>query len=134
MVTLNAKQILSNLYGLMMEINYHRQDEDVITELNSNPDPQIEKHLLRIKQLTTRLKAEANKALFQRAFEQIKVLKQRGLEELKNLVKPQDQEKLIPLFRKFEELTEEDEAAILEDQELLHLLEILKERLDENPE
>lgn len=39
MATLNPKQILSNLYGLMMEINYHRLDEEVLAELQQKPDP-----------------------------------------------------------------------------------------------
>lgn len=134
MGTVNVQQVLSNLYGLMMEINLHRTDEDVLAELHANPDPQIEKHLLKIKQLNTKLKAQANKVRFEKAIEQIKILKQKGLDEIKKLIQPHEQAQLIPLFRKFEELTQEDEAAILEDQELLHLMEILKDRIDENPE
>jgi hypothetical protein len=134
MGTVNAKQVLSNLYGLMMEMNFHRADEDVLAELHTNPDTQIEKHLVKIKQLNEKLKAEANKVRFQKAIEQIRILKQKGLDEIKKLIQPQEQEQLMPLFRKFEELTKEDEEAILEDQELLHLIEILKDRIDENPE
>lgn len=37
---------------------------------------------------------------------------------------------LIPLFRKFENLTMEDENDILEDSELLLCIEKLKEKLD----
>lgn len=134
MGTVNAQKVLSNLYGLMMEINLHQSDEDILAELQANPDPQIEKHLLKIKQLNTKLKAQANKVRFEKAIEQIKILKQKGLDEIKKLIQPHEQAQLIPLFRKFEELTQEDEAAILEDQELLHLMEILKDRIDENPE
>jgi hypothetical protein len=89
---------------------------------------------VKIKQLNAKLKAEANKVRFQKAIEQIRILKQKGLDEIKKLIQPQEQEQLMPLFRKFEELTKEDEEAILEDQELLHLIEILKDRIDENPE
>ncbi len=134
MATLNAKQVLSNLYGLMMEMNYHRNDEEVLAELEQNPDTQIENHLLKIRQLTAKLKAQQNKYRFEKAIEQIRILKEKGIEELKRLINPIEQEKLIPLFRKFEELTSEDEAAILEDQELLHLLEILKNKIDDNQE
>jgi len=134
MATLNAKQVLSNLYGLMMEMNYHRNDEEVLAELEQTPDTQIENHLLKIRQITAKLKAQQNKYRFEKAIEQIRVLKEKGIEELKRLINPIEQEQLIPLFRKFEELTSEDEAAILEDQELLHLLEILKNKIDDNQE
>ena len=130
----SAKQVLSNLYGLMMELNLHRADEDVLKELQENPDPQIEKHLVKIKQLNAKLKAQANVSRFQKVKEQIKVLKELGLEEFKKLIQPQEEAQLIPLFRKFEEITEEDEASILEDQELLRLMEILNNRANDNSE
>lgn len=134
MATLNAKQVLSDLYGLMMEINYHRPDEEVKEELQQKPDAQLNMHLVKIKQLNAKLKAQANQERFKKAVDQIKVLKEKGLEELKRLISPQEQAQLVPLFRKFEELTEKDEAAIAEDQELLHLIEILKNKLDEDSE
>lgn len=134
MATLNAKQVLSDLYGLMMEINYHRPDEVVLEELKQKPDAQIEKHLVKIRQISAKLKAQANKERFQKAIDQIRILKEKGLDELKKLINPQEQADLVPLFRKFEELTEKDEAAIVEDQELLHLIEVLKNKLDEDSE
>jgi len=115
----------------MMEINLHRTDEDVLKELQEHPDPQIEKHVLRIKQLTTKLKAEATKVRFQDAVNQLMILKQKGVDEIKKLFQPSEQKELIPLFRKFEELTEKDEKEILEDQELLRLMKILKDKLDD---
>ncbi len=134
MGTVSAKQVLSNIYGLMMELNLHRADEDVLKELQENPDPQIEKHLIKIKQLNAKLKAQVNVSRFQKVKEQIKALKELGLEEFKKLIQPQEETQLIPLFRKFEEITEEDEASILEDQELLRLMEILNNRANDNSE
>jgi hypothetical protein len=134
MATLNAKQVLSDLYGLMMEINYHRPDEEVLVELQQKPDAQLEKHLVKIRQIRAKLKAQANKERFQKAIDQIRILKEKGLNELGKLINPQEQAQLVPLFRKFEELTEKDEAAIVEDQELLHLIEVLKNKLDEDSE
>jgi hypothetical protein len=134
MATLNAKQVLSDLYGLMMEINYHRPDEDVLEELQQKPDAQLEKHLVKIRQISAKLMAQANKERFQKAIEQIRILKDKGLDELKKLISPHEQAQLVPLFRKFEELTEKDEAAIMEDQELLHLIEVLKNKIDEDTE
>jgi hypothetical protein len=81
----NSKQILDNLYGLMMEINYCREDEDIIGEYSEKPDPQINNHLIKIRQLSAKLKAEANKARYANAVEQIKKLKERGIDEFKKL-------------------------------------------------
>lgn len=131
METKNIKQILSDLYGLMMEINFHREDEEVLKELQEYPDPQIEQHLLRIKQISARLKAEANRRRFVKAKEQLVLLKQRGIEEIQRFITPQEKIEYAPLFRKFEELTKEDEDTILEDQELLKFLEILNKHIDD---
>jgi len=130
MGTRSTKQILSDLYGLMMEINFHREDEEVLKELEENPDPQIEQHLLKIKQIQTKLRAVANRRRFDKAKEQFALLKKKGIEEIRRRISPQERIEYAPLFRKFEELTKEDEEAILEDQELLKLLEILNKQID----
>ncbi len=57
---------------------------------------------------------------------------QKGIEENIQLLQPQERIQLVPLFRKLEELTKDDETAILQDPELLQLIEILKDKLDEN--
>lgn len=126
----NAKQILSDLYGLMMEINYHRSDQEVLKELQENPDPTLDKYLIQIKQMKARLRALENESRFQKAIEYFKSLKSKGIDEIKKSLSLEDQTTLIPLFRKFENLTKEDEKDILEDSELLHYIEILKEKLD----
>lgn len=126
----NAKQILNNLYGLMMEINYHRTDEDVLAEYKEKPDVQVNSHLVKIRQISAKLQAEANKARYANAIEQIAKLKERGIEEFKKLFNPSEQAELVPMFNKFTELSKKDEAAILEDQEMLHFMEILKDKVD----
>jgi hypothetical protein len=130
MGTQNTKQILSDLYGLMMEINFHQEDEEVLKELREHPDLQIESHLLRIKQISAKLKAEANRRHFYKAKEQLLLLKQKGIEEIQRFITPQERVEYAPLFRKFEELTKQDEESILEDQELLKFLEILNKHID----
>ena len=132
MSTLNARQVLSNLYGLIIEINYHRTDEDVLNELRERPDSQVEKHLINVKQISTKLKAHANMALFQEALNQLKFLKQKGTKELRKLFPPDErhQPELVQLFRKFEEITAKDEQAILEDQELLLIMKLLNDKLN----
>ena len=132
MSDLSAKQILSNLYGLMMEMNYHRPEEEVAVELQLNPNRQHEKHLLRIRQITAKLKSQQNQSKFEQAIHFLKELKEKGEEELRKLIGSQNEAQLIPLFRKFEEITKEDQAAILEDQEFLHFIEVMKNKLDEN--
>ena len=136
MATLNPKQIINNLYGLIMEIDFHRLEDEIITELNNEPDKQIEKHLVSIKQFTAKLKAEVNRQRYNQALQQFSLLKKMGIDEIKKLIGPNESMQLQPLFRKFEELTENDEASILEDQQMLLLMEKLKERLenDENIE
>lgn len=130
----NAKQILNNLYGLMMEINYYRADEDVLADYAEKPDAQINNHLIKIRQVSAKLKAEANKAKYANAVEQIAKLKERGIEEFKKLFNPTEQAQLFPMFNRFTELSKNDEAAILEDQEMLHFLELLKDRIDDSNE
>lgn len=131
----NAKQILSDLYGLMMEINYHRSDQEVLNELQKNPDSTLDKYLVQIKQMKAKLRALENESRFQKAMEYLKTLKSKGIDEIKRSLSLEDQTTLIPLFRKFENLTEKDEKEILEDSELLHCIEMLKDKLDsdENP-
>ena len=132
MEIMNAKETLNHLYGLMMDINFHRSDEEVWEELEKRPSARIEKHIAKIKQISAKLRAEATRQKYNMALEQIRQFKERGLDDLKKLLGPQEQLQLQPLFRKFEELTAEDEAAILEDQELLQLMALLKDKLDNN--
>ena len=130
----NVRQVLSNLYGLMMEINIHRGDDDILAELQAQSDPLIDAHLLKLRKFSMKLKAQENNRRFQKALEQIQLLKQKGRDEINKIFGPVEQQQLVPLFRKFEELTKDDEASIIEDQELLNLLEILKDKLDEDNE
>ncbi|MGF1587179.1 MAG: hypothetical protein ACFCUM_17810 [Bacteroidales bacterium] len=134
METRSTKQILSDLYGLMMEINFHRTDEEVLNELQENSDPDIDKHLLRIKQINAKLKAEANRIRFKKAKDQLSLLKEKGVEAIQKLITPEERAQYAPLFRKFKELTKGDEESIMEDQELLKLLETLNDHIDENSE
>jgi len=132
MKTANTKQVLSNLYGLMMEINFHRSHDEVLEELNNISDSNIDAHLVKIKRLSMKLKAVENQVRFKKVIDQFALLKSKGLDELKKLFGPEEEQQLVPLFRKFEELTKEDEQSIVEDQELLRLLDVLKDKLDES--
>jgi type III secretory pathway component EscR len=130
----NARQLISNLYGLLMEMNFHRHHDDVISELSISPSSRVDKHYIKVKQLTAKYKAESNRQYFQKAFDQIQELKRKGIDELRKFLKPSEQQELVPLFRKFEQITESDKESILDDTELLSLIELLKERVDESNE
>lgn len=134
MGTSNAKQILSDLYGLMMEINFHREDGEILRELQANPDPLIEKHLLRIRQINAKVRAAKNRNSFAKAKELLALLREKGIEEIQKLISPEERNQLAPLFSKFEKMTKEDEENIMEDQELLKMLEILNKKINEDPE
>lgn len=123
-----SRNILNNLYGLLIEMNFYEPEEDVLQQLELKPDSQILKHLTLIKQLTAKIKADVNKSRFQALIDQVNLLRQNGLDELKKLILPEEQAQLIPLFHKFEGMSKEDEQDILNDQELLLLIKILKER------
>lgn len=126
-----AQQILNNLYGLLMEMNLLQSDDDALNQSNILEDPFIQKHLKNIKLLSAKYAAVANRSRYQTLKNEFKKLKEQGVEELKKMLQPQDVIELQPLFRKFEEITPEDEQDIIEDQEFLLMLEQLKKKLDE---
>lgn len=115
----------------MLEINYQQDDQDVLAELEAKPDLVVNNHLLKIKQLTAKFKAESNRQRYADAVSQLQLLKQKGIEEFKKLFSPGDQTKLVPMFNRFTELSQKDEQEILEDQEMLQFMEILKDRANE---
>jgi len=119
----NAAEILNNLYGIMMDINYHRGDADVLSDLQDKRDGFVEDHLMRIKRLIAKSKAAAQKSSVDLALGELRRLKQLGLEELRKLLTLEEQAEYAQLFRKFENLSKEDEASILEDKQLLKLLQ-----------
>lgn len=126
--------VLNHFYGLLIEMNFHRPDEDVFPEKNYREDPFIQKHLQQIKLKSAKYKALANKNRYAEIVAEIKRLKEIGFDEIKKLLNPLEVVQLQPLFHKFEELSKEDEASIAEDQELLHLMAALKDKLDKSNE
>lgn len=127
-----AKQVLSDLYGLMMEMNIQREENEVTAELAANPDPQIAKHLINIRKLTAKANAHAQKLAFQSGIAKLKELKAKGIEELKRIFNPQEQQQLVTLFRKFDDTNAEDEADLLEDEAFLSCMQLLKKEIDDS--
>jgi hypothetical protein len=126
----NAHTKLNHLYGLLMEINFHRPEEDILTDQERVEDPFIRRHLLLIKKQRAKMKALANKNAYLSILNEIKRLKENGLDEIKGMLSPNARLELVPLFNKFEELTKKDEADIADDQELLQIISILKDKLE----
>src|SRR5258708_5328856 len=126
-------EILNHFYSLLLEMNFHQADDEILSEKVSLDDPLIQKHLQKIKLLSAKYKAIRTKNRYAAIVAEIKRLKDLGIEEIQKLLNPQEEVRLMPLFRRFEELSEKDEASIVEDQEMLQLIDALKEKLD-NPE
>jgi len=122
----SSAEILNNLYGLMMEINYHRTDADVLSVLKERPDAFVEDQLMRVKRMMAKAKAAAYRHNMELALNQLRQLKERGLQELRKILSVEEQVEYAQLFRKFEELSPEDEASILEDKQLLKLLDRIR--------
>lgn len=128
-------EILNHFYGLLLEMNFNRPDEDVFVDKDYREDPFISKHLQRIKLQSAKYKIHLNKNRYTAILEEIRRLKDIGIEELKKIVNPQEAAQLQPLFRRFDELSKRDEASIAEDQELLQLISAIKGKIDKtNPD
>lgn len=127
-------EILNHLYGLLMEINFHRPPDET-DERSYQDDPFVQKHLQQIRLRTAKYKALLNKSRYSTVLEEIRRLKEIGFEKIKSLLNPQEALQLQPLFNKFEELSAKDKQSIEEDQELIQLISALKEKLHEqNPD
>lgn len=125
----NNSQILDHLQKLLLEINFHRPDEDVFDETGYQDNDFVKKHLRQIKLKMAKVKAEHNKGGFRAIMEEVRKLRQIGIEEINKLLNPEQRLQYQPLFRKFEDLSEKDEASILEDSELLQIISVLKDKL-----
>lgn len=126
--------ILNHFYGLLLEMNFHQAESDLLSENMYKDDPFIQKHLRQIRLQSTKYKALLNKKSYITILDEINRLKSIGFEEIRKLLNPSEARQLQPLFRRFEELSEKDEASISEDQELLQLLNALKDKLDKADE
>lgn len=130
METNNALKTLRNLYGLFMEINYHTEPADFVSELNDK-DPFISVHLKNVMLHRTKVKAMLKKRKFEEFKEQFIALKKVGLEKLQELFPPAERVEMVQLFNKFEELTEKDIEAINEDQDFLTFISSIKDKLED---
>lgn len=125
------RENLSNLYGFFMESNFRQSNEDILSQLEEQPDSQIEDFLNQIKRKQIKLRALKNKLFFNYVEEKLVEIKQKGIEELRRIIPLDEQIKFAPLFSKYKELSESDYNDIAEDQDFLKLMEYLQEKEEE---
>lgn len=126
----NNSQILDHFHSLLMQINFHRPEEDVFDETDYLDNTFVQKHLRQIKLKMAKVKAEQNKGGFKALLEEIRKIKEMGAIEYNKLLNPEQQLQFQPLFRKFEEFSEKDEASMENDAELLQIISALKDKLN----
>lgn len=124
-------QILDHFHSLLMQINFHRPEEDVFDESGYQDNAFVQKHLRQIKLKMAKFKAQQNKGGFKAILEEIRRIKAMGANEINKFMNPEQQLQLQPLFRKFEELSEKDETSLANDAELLQVISAIKEKLDQ---
>ena len=122
------RENLSNLYGFFMESNFHQSDEDLLSQLQEQPDSQIEDFLSQIKKKQVRQKALKNKLFFDYVNEKLTEIRLKGIEELRKIILSNEQIEFAPLFSKYQELSESDYRDIVEDQDFLKLMEYLQDK------
>lgn len=122
------RENLSNLYGFFMETNFHQSNEEILSQLETRPDNQIEDFLSQIKKKQVKLKALNNRLFFDYVNEKLGEIKQKGLEELRKIIPSNEQIEFAPLFSKYQELSESDYQDIVEDQDFLKLMEYLQDK------
>ena len=122
------RENLSNLYGFFMETNFHQSNEEILSQLETRPDNQIEDFLSQIKKKQVKLKALNNRLFFDYVNEKQAEIKHKGLEELRKIIPSNEQIEFAPLFSKYQELSESDYQDIVQDQDFLKLMEYLQDK------
>lgn len=121
--------ILHHFYSLLLEFNFH-EDESEAPSAETSSDPFIQKHLRQVKLKVAKARAERKKSVFQLIVQEMERLRKIGSDEWNKLVTPKQALQLQPLFNKFDSLSVSDKESIAEDEELLQLIILLKEKLD----
>lgn len=131
METNNVLKALNNLYGLLLEMNYHREPLDFIDEIKED-DIFVSKHLKNVMLRRSKTKALMMQSKYAKLREEFLLLKEYGFEKLQELLTPKERIELQPLFSKFKELEEKDEIDINEDQDFLIFLSKLSDKIGGN--
>jgi hypothetical protein len=121
--------LLDNLFNLFIDMKYDEEDEAMLKKEKIDIDQIFQKNVMLFRQLRTQARAELNKAKHNRVKDFLLKLKagiESNVEEYKKIAneifsKPKFAE-LQPMFRNFNEITEQDKKSILFDSKLLDLL------------
>lgn len=127
-----AKQIINNLYDLLLEANINRSNEDVLEEVNSVSDSFVEYQVSRFKRTMAKYQAISQKNKFAEIQLQFNQLLEIGIDKLAALFQPEEKLQYQRCFNKFKELTKADEQSILQDSELLLFIKKMKEKIEDN--
>jgi hypothetical protein len=120
-------EILSHLYGLLMEMNAARKDEDVLAGIDLDGDEFIQRHLRNVRLLSAKYGAVVYKKRFETIKQKLRQLRDLGEDEFSKMLSPSQTAEFMPLFRKFKELPKEDEESLLQDAQFLQILKSLDE-------
>ena len=122
-------EILNHLYSLLLDMNFHEPDSDIWEGDNYKEDQFVTNHLRQIKLRTAKLRALRQRSAYGNLISEVMRLKEFGVDKLKQLLSQKEAQQLQPLFNRFEQLTEKDKKSLEDDQELLQLFGILKDKL-----
>lgn len=125
----NALKALNNLYGLLLEMNYHKEPIDFLDEINED-DKYVSKHFRNIMLRRSKTKALLTQNKYAKLREDFLRLKEYGFEQLQELLTPKEKIELQPLFNKFTELETKDEIDINEDEDFLIFISKIKDKMD----
>lgn len=134
------KDFIISFYNLLMELNLNRSDLEILEQLRTTPDAEVEKSLLIVRQMKLKAKAQIKRSQLSNAQQMIEELKQKTggkwNEFLISLTAQPQYQQLGSFFRKYEQVNEEDKLSMLNDRHLLELLKIAKEKLEatDNPD
>jgi len=126
--------IINRLYELMIEANLKKPDEEMLLEIDSTNDSDVEKYLSKIKFYRTSSKSIINRNRFLSAKRELMKLITEYKGKLSDLFSGEEYDLLLRFHRNYKESTEKDEQSMMENKKLLDLLKKLKNDLNEGQE
>lgn len=134
METKEKIDFVNRIYGLIIEANIYKTDDDLLAEVDVTNDQYFAKNIDHIRQLNTKASAELNRNRFaeaQMVLEELLHKAGKGIDEfLRGLVSEKENEKLIALFKNFESLSDTDKKAMILDNKILEIINKAKNNLD----
>ncbi len=130
---MNNSEIIKRLDEFFQEAIIKFPDEEVLEYVKQNPNPAFQKHLIYIRKLNTKAKAEFQKGVSAKAKEILEsLISEIGKNELINRLLAQPKYKTLApqLFSKFEDITDADKESMLTDRKFMELVRELKEDME----